>query len=483
MSFLRRLFGKGDPPPGPDALRQALLDAAADRATLESLCRRHRQLIAQHFPTWRQVPDEVRDRPDQLDRYVQGLIAVAECFAQALGDQSLMQVLIGPPGDNPVERWRQALERARRDMAELRYREGAEQLTDLAIDVGRLRGTAVDSFLPVVLGSLGECWFQSGQAERAVEPTRQALERVRAADDTEGVAAYLGNLYEIFRYLDRRAEAADCADELAALAEQQGRPGDARRYRQQARLVRAGEPPVRVVVDLGGQRYEPDEVPGGLSGSVRFLFERNRLTLRPAQVLTEQGEREAEQGHYEAALQLFLEASRADPLAPQPVYEAALTYLYLGRPGDAADAYERTDELAPGWFHCRADGWLARQIVAGRYDLDTFRLLHVLEDGNQPIPVKWQMAERALERMPDLAPLHLRRGKLLLARNQSAGAEAAFRRGLECALEPDVRTRLLVELAAVVESPEEKRRLCEQARQLNGHLVAAATATVMLAQE
>src|SRR5207302_8479903 len=143
---------------------------------------------------------------------------------------------------------------------------------------------------------LGECWFQLGQADRAVEPTRQALERCRQHGDQEGVAAYLGNLYEVHRYLGQGDEAAACAEQLAALFEQKGQAGEARRYRNQARLIRAGEPLNRVVIDLAGQRYDVDEVPGGLTGSVKFLFERNRLTLRPAQALTAAGEREASQG-------------------------------------------------------------------------------------------------------------------------------------------------------------------------------------------
>ncbi len=483
MSIPGQSFGPGEQPPEPDVLRQALIDAAAQPDQLEALCRQHRDLIHRHFPAWRQVPAALRDRADDLQRYAQGLLAVAQCFAGKLGEPALLQLLTGPPGSNPVQRWQQELEQARREMSQLCYQEAAQRLTDLAIDVGQLRGTAVDAFLPVILGSLGECYFQLGQMERAIEPTRQALQRVRQGGDVQGVIAYLGNLYEIHRYQGRGQEAAACAEELAELHQQQGRPGEARRYRNQARLVRAGEPLLRVVVDLGGQRYELEEVPGGLSGSVRFLFERNRLTLRPAEVLTQQAEAEASQGRFEAALAGFLEAARADPLAPQPVYEAALTYLYLGRPGDAIEAYDRTEELAPGWFRCRAEGWLARQIVAGRYDLDTFGALRALEEGSFSPQAKWQLVERALAAAPDLAALHHQRGKLLVAQGRNAEAEAAFRRGLECAEEPDITTRLLIDLAGLVEDAGEKRRLYEQARRPDGNLVAAATATVVLAQE
>jgi tetratricopeptide (TPR) repeat protein len=482
MSLFSRLFGKGEQPPAPDALRQALLDSTSDPAQLEALCRQHRDVIHQHFEAWRQVPVELRDRPDQFQQFAHRIIAIAKCFAERLGDPSLLHVLMGPEGSNPVERWQQALAEARREMDQLRYQEAAARLTDLAIDVGRLKGSAVETYLPVILGSLGECYFHTGHAVRAVEPTRQALELVRKIGDPNGIAAYLGNLYELHRYLGQGAEAGACADELAQIHERQERTADARRYRNQARLVRAGEPLLRVIVDLGGQRYEVEEVPRGLAGTARFAFERNRLMLRPAQVLTEQGEREAGQGKFDSALAHFLDAAKADPFAPQPVYEAALTYLYLERPSDAAAAYESTEELAPGWFHCRSEGWLTRQIVAERYDLEDFQVLRALQEGMFDPQVKWQLIERALAKRPDLALYHHQHGKLLLAQNQTSDAEAAFRRGLACAEEPDIQTRLLVELAALA-SGEERRRLCEQARQINGNLVAAATATLLLAQE
>ncbi len=393
-----------------------------------------------------------------------------------------------PPPDpdavrsNPVERWQQVLQQGRDDMAGLRYPEATERLTDLVIDVGRLQGSAVEAYLPVVLGTLGECWFQASQADRALEPTRQALQRVRTSGDEEGIFAYLGNLYEMHRYLGQSDEAAACIEQLAALHEQKGHAAEARRYRKQALLVRTGEPLNRVVVDLAGQRYEVAEVPGGLSGSVKFLFERNRLTLRPAEALTSQGEREAGQGHYQQALALFLDAAKADPFAPHPLYQAALAYLYLDRPADAVDAYERTEELAPGWFQCRCEGWLARQVVSGRYDLELAKGVRVLEDGPLTPQVKLKVIEQALARFPDLAPLHLLHGRTHLALGRAAEAEASFRRGLGCAEEPDIQTRLLVELAALLPATEERNQLCRQALALDGNLVAAATATILLAQ-
>jgi tetratricopeptide (TPR) repeat protein len=467
--------------PDADTLRAELFQAARDPATLEPFCRTHAALIRQHFASWRKLPDEIRDQPEAMRAYVDGLVAVANFFESHLGDPSLHQALAGPPGSNPIERWDAILDQARQEMNELRYDEASARLTDLAIDIGRLKGSAVDAYLPVVFGSLGECHFQSGRADRAVEPTRQALALVRKSGDAEGILAYLGNLYETHRYLGQAEPAAACADELATLYEQMGQPGQARRYRNQSRLVRAGEPLLRIVLDVSGQRYELDEVIKGVEGSVKFLFERNRLALQPSQVLTQQGEGEASQGRFDQALAFFREASEADPYNPQPVYEAGLTLLYLQRPSDAVEYYDRTEELAPGWFHCRSEGWLARQLATERYSHDIFLTLHNVQDGPLAPSVKMQLVTRSLAEAPDLALMHHLHGKLLAEAQQLAAAGAAFRRGLDCAEEPDIKTRLLVDLASTLDSDAERKELCRQARALNGNLVASATAALVLA--
>src|SRR5262249_58055199 len=123
----------------------------ADAAALHALCRDNAAAVRQHFPSWRKLPDALKDRPDLMNAYVQGLVAVAQVFANDLGDPSLMQLLTGAPGDNPVLRWQESLKQAREEMASLRLNDAIARLTDLAIDVGRLRGTAVEDYLPVVL--------------------------------------------------------------------------------------------------------------------------------------------------------------------------------------------------------------------------------------------------------------------------------------------------------------------------------------------
>src|SRR5262249_54994958 len=93
---------------------------------------------------------------------------------------------------------------------------------------------------------------------------------------------------------------------------------------------------------------------------------------------------------------------------------------------------------------------------------------------------KVQLAEAALTRAPDLAVLHLMYGKNLARSSRLPEAGTAYRKGLACGDEPDTKTRLLLELALVTETPAEKIRLLEEARGLNGNLPPPPTAAVIL---
>ena len=62
--------------------------------------------------------------------------------------------------------------------------------------------------------------------------------------------------------------------------------------------------------------------------------------------------------------------------------------------------------------------------------------------------------------------------------DQRAEAETAYRNGLACVGDPDVRTRLLTSLGALTNPP--RRAELEEAAALNGHLVSGAMARLML---
>src|SRR5262249_485298 len=116
-----------------------------------------------------------------------------------------------------------------------------------------------------------------------------------------------------------------------------------------------------------------------------------------------------------------------------------------------------------------------------RSPVEMFLACAALEDAPFSPTQKVNLAEQALQRAPDLPILHYLHGKNLKALNRADDAARALRRALAVADEPDLRTRVLVELAGVVSDKDEGRRLLQEAVSLDGNLVASATAPIMLA--
>jgi tetratricopeptide (TPR) repeat protein len=483
MGLFDSLFGSRAPEiRDPDKLKNALFQAVGqgDHKKLERLCRKNRQTVVDSFPGWQQPPETVRNDPVAMQSYAQAIIALAQVFAVRLACPDLLDRLIGTEESNPLLKWQKHLGQAKDLMAELRYADARDLLTNLLIDVRDLKGSGTDKYLPITHGYLGECYFQTRDAEKAVPHFEVALRLCEQIGDKPGVIAYLGNLYEVHRYLGWSEVAAGYAERLAAPLEEQGRTAEAARYRKQAGIVRTGEPRNRVVAVVDGLRYEIDEV-GVVEGKrIEFVFERNRITLRPAADLAGKGDELGRQGRYEEALELFRDAARADPFDPHARYLEGYTLLHLQRYPQAVESYEATEELAPGWFHCRSNLWLAQQLALGNLGHDTGVAILVLEDSPFPAGEKISLAEQILSRAPSLAPAHLLLGKCLAQTGRKADAQSAFRQGLACAAEPDVKSRLLVELGALTEDDQQRTSLLREAQALNGNLTATAQATLVL---
>jgi tetratricopeptide (TPR) repeat protein len=390
--------------------------------------------------------------------------------------------MTGPRESNPVVTWQQALGEAQELMGRLRYAEARQALSRALAEARGLQGSAVDSLLPVTYGMLGECCFQLGEAATALDPTSTALRLCQEQGDLAGILAYQGNLFEIHRYLGQAEPAALGAERCAEALTAAGQTDQAAAWRRQARLVRVGEPLNRVVlmVDGGGER-ELDELESVAGKRIQFVFKRNRLTLEPSRHRTGEGERLGGEGRHAEAHEVFQEAARLDPFDPHPRYLSGLTLLHLRRYAEAVAEYEATERLAPGWFHCRSDLWLARELAGGTLDHELFQVVSQLEDAPMPPQEKVRMAEAALRGAPRLAPLHLFHGQSLQAMGSTGAAADAYRHGLGCAPEPDLRTRLLVALGMVSPSaPERSAALTEASTTAGGNLVAAAMATVAL---
>jgi tetratricopeptide (TPR) repeat protein len=451
-------------------LKKALLDAieGSNDKLLRRLCRSNADEIIKQFPDWQKLPKELHNNVPATNRYITAMIAIAECMRDHVGRSEPYERLHGGPEPASEDE----LAQARMLLDEMRYPEAADLLEKTLIETGKTNDPGTEVVRAFVLGYLGECRFHMGQAERAVDPFRQALAVWEKVKQAEAAQAYLLNLFEVYRYLGQGPEAAGCMDRLVSMLPSER----SRRYRKVASIVRAGEPLNRVVVSIDDQIYELDELPEIRNTQVRFLFLRNRLTLQPASEATRRGESLGSQGQFDAALEALRHAAQYDAYDPHSRYLQGLTLLELRRYDAAVESFAVAERLAPGWFNVRADQWIAQQLAQGVVAHEIFQALRVVEDSTAPPKDKIQIAEAALAKAPNFSPLLLLLGKNLMASDRRQDAVLAFKRGLESAGEPDVKTRLLLELGAAIGS----RDLLVQAAELNGHVMSAAMARVAL---
>jgi hypothetical protein len=138
----------------------------------------------------------LRADPTAVARHGEGLIAVAAWFERN-GAPQLREALERKGRDNPILRWQDRFGEADKLKTHGRFTEAIELLKDIAEEMSECRGNAVDTYLPMVHGSLGECFFRSGHLDRAYEATRAALDGCQRSGDIHGLIVYCGNLAEI----------------------------------------------------------------------------------------------------------------------------------------------------------------------------------------------------------------------------------------------------------------------------------------------
>lgn len=361
-------------------------------------------------------------------------------------------------------------------MAKLRYAEAEAELTEQLEQVEKLSSSDALSMQAMTLGRQGECRFNMGRAEQALADFQRAEQLSVRAGDVEGERSNLRNQLEALRWAGRHAEAAPVAVRLASLLRNAGREDDADRLQARASWFQRGEPLLRALLEVDGRVHELDALPAKLKASkVRVLFERNRLTLRPCEALTNEGRRLGSAGNLTGAREHFLRAAEADQFDPGAHYEAAFTSLLLGEPGAAVDSYTRAEALAPGWFHVRADLWLAHEVLAGRVDAGVAGAVLTVDAITDRLE-RERIAQALTTKVPTLPHAWL---ALSEAATSSSTALTAAQRGLECAVEPDIRSRLLLKIATAGDTID--HRLLAQLLTLEpGNLVSQAMARWLL---
>jgi hypothetical protein len=163
-----------------NALRDVLFDAAekGDKEGFDRTCRVNSGRILAEFKTWLKGPEALRADPKALTRYGQGLIAVAEWFARN-GEPQLEEAIQGKGRENPMLRWQDRFGEADKLKIQGRFTEAIEILEDLAEDMSKCRGSAVEKYLPMVQGSLGE---SSSEVGASIVRTRSRVQPSTAAN-------------------------------------------------------------------------------------------------------------------------------------------------------------------------------------------------------------------------------------------------------------------------------------------------------------
>ncbi len=464
----------------PVELRDRLIQTAASgsKSKLRALCDQYKEQVAANVDLMCKAPEGMATDHASLDRYIQCLGAVAHCLANECGAPELWNKLCGTPDDNPLLQWERWYRELRDRMDRLEYDALMGEARQFIEQAQKLQGHAARQNEAFLNGRLGELLFYSGRAPEAEEAFRAALKLCQDIEDGEGQRVYLNNLLEIYRYLGNTAEAIRTGEELVGLLDRQG--VDSNNLKKRIELMRRGEPLCRVVCVRDGQELELNEITQVSEGRYEFQFHRNRVQLQKAVTLVRQGNELASSGKIADALEKYQEASEIDPYDPDPVYQSGVCLLEMGAYGKAREAFEEVERLAPGWFRCRSDQWLAACLEEGTVSDEEFRLLRVLDDGRLPPEQAFSIAKQAVERYPTFAPLCLILGDLHRNRNDSAQAIACYRKGLELVREPDLESRLLCALAGrLPKESTERSELVRRAVSLKGSLVAQATAAIM----
>ncbi len=217
----------------PDALRAALVDAAAnDRKLLDQLCRQYKDTVVNHFEAWRRMPEEFRGDEEQMKRYGEALFAIASHF-ESEGDRTLIGLLEGRAERNKIMNWGRIYNDAELLVDQNRCAEAIAVLEPIVDDTPVWAGTPIEPLAARVHGILGLCHAKLGDQEKALKWTYSAYELCVKRKDTDGIIAYSGNLAEIFHKLGDHTRFMDWLDATIGVMEAAGRHDEARALKEQ----------------------------------------------------------------------------------------------------------------------------------------------------------------------------------------------------------------------------------------------------------
>jgi hypothetical protein len=181
-----------------DELRTALFGAVAsgDTRKVESLVSQHKKRVTALFPSWTSLPRDVRSDLVRTRWWVDGALGVAQAAAR-FGNHSMMALLVGPPGDNIIISWQNALRSALTHSRSGNQLIAIHLLEDMLEQTKGLTGSAVDDLLPKVYGLLGTAYYLAGKRHRGRTYTVKAKKYCERIGDVEGVEVYSTHLCNV----------------------------------------------------------------------------------------------------------------------------------------------------------------------------------------------------------------------------------------------------------------------------------------------
>ncbi len=468
-----------------EELRKLLFDTIERNhfTEFEMLCVENEDAIMHYFGKWRKAPEAVQRDKDAMRRYSYDLMVIASYFQKQRNRSELMAQLTGIDDTEHSQRWQEQLGYCRALMQnELKFDEVIPMLEGCLDLAGAVSGAGVERFLPLTHGFLGESYFQKGEMDIAEKHVEQALQCTTMQGDYEASLAYLHNLYEINRYAGKREKAKEFAETIANKAYDRGELVTASNWRHHANAV-LNEPLHRVIVKIGDELFELDEIPKIEGERVEFIFVRNRLELVWCSAKCYQGRELTTEGKYDEALKVFEEAATFDKYSPQPYYMSGNIKLASRNYGPAISDLEKVDELCPGFETSRADLWIARQLFEKKMDHDACMVIFETNNESIPIDERIEICRNMVKKYPNFGEAYWREGKLLADSMRMEEALAAFRKGAEVAEEADVRSRLLRDIASLCNDEDEKRKYFKEACDIEkGNMLAQAMSCYFLKQ-
>jgi tetratricopeptide (TPR) repeat protein len=447
-----------------ESLKRRLYDAVAakDRDRLRRICEEHTDRIVK-------LVDAIREpRPGlMLDReQLHAVRTIGAVLADDLGDLRLHERY---PWDRHMQRWEAQYDEAMTYLEPLRFEEAIELLSKTWEEIREApyqdeRAVELGKLAELTTGYLGQFLYMSGRAEEALPFLLETRASCARWDDLPSVAAYESFLVDAHRYLGRGAEASRWRLAHAATLEALGKHDAAARERATAARFPDGEPPLRVMFQVGDDRrlLEADEAPrlspDRLMHGVAVLGWRQ--LLRATQLIAEGRRLSAVEGDKQAALDLFLRAAQYDPRDPESRYLVGGALLWLKRAAEAIAPLEEAVRLAPDYMDALAHLLLARRIARGEVPDDVFVKMLCLEDLYPQPELRAELAAEAIREAPNVAQLHGHRASALVSLRRKTEARAAFTDALDVVGDDHhTRASLLLQLATCTEGPERAQLL------------------------